>query len=70
MRLPPGCQGLGPNQLGVRKNLKYPPGNPREKENFQEGVVAWGILYLGMVAGGLLMAGLMSFFLPRKDLGR
>jgi len=32
--------------------------------------MARGILYLGMLLGGLLMAGLMSFFLQREDLGR
>ena len=41
-----------------------------EKEKFWEGVLVWVILYLGMVVGGLLMVGLMSFFLQRKDLGR
>ena len=65
MRLPPGCQALGTNQPGGRK-LKYRAGEPMEKIKLQEAVLAWGILYLGMLAGGLLVVGLMSFFLQKK----
>jgi hypothetical protein len=69
MRLPPGCQALVTNQPGGKK-LKYCPGKPMEPINLQEGVLAWGVLYLGMLVGGLLMVGWMSFFLQRKDGGR
>ena len=41
-----------------------------ENINLHEGVVAWGMLYLGMLVGGLLMVGLMSCFWQRKDGGR
>jgi len=37
-----------------------------EKIKLQEGVLAWGFFYLGMLVGGLLGVGLMSFFLQRK----
>jgi hypothetical protein len=36
----------------------------------QEGAMVWGVLYLGMLVGVLLMVGLLGFFLQRKDRGR
>ena len=41
-----------------------------ENINLQEGVVAWGSFYLGMLVGGLLMVALMSCLLHSKDGGR
>jgi len=36
----------------------------------QEGVVPWGTFYLGILVGGLLVIGLMTFFFQSKDDGR
>ena len=36
----------------------------------QERVLPWGIFYLGILVGGLLVIGLMTFFFQRKDDGR
>jgi hypothetical protein len=48
----------------------YSSGEPMENINFLEGVVTWGIFYLGMLVGGLLMVVLMSCFLQIKGRGR
>jgi hypothetical protein len=36
----------------------------------QERVLPWGIFYLGILVGGLLVIGLMTFFFQGKDDGR
>jgi hypothetical protein len=41
-----------------------------EKRNLLEGVVTWGVFYLGMFIGGLLMVIVMGVFLEIRGRSR